>query len=135
MSNIIDDGSERRLGLTFSRTFSLVRPAVSQVLQVANQVRDGGRKRLLNSDLKENTNLGNIYIESMPRYGYGVGLLDLNHLPTIFGDFTINYDAQLEQVGTQWIMHYHLSAPHGPGPNFWSMLILSRFYRNNIFTR
>lgn len=135
MLNNYEDGSEYRLGLTFSRTFSLVRPALSLVLQNAKRVREDGGKRLTNSDLKKNTNLGSIYIESMPRYGYGVGLLDHNHLPTLFGDYALIYDSWLEQVGTQWIMHYHLGAPHGPGPSFWNMLIINRFYRSSFFTR
>lgn len=33
------------------------------------------------------------------------------------------HDPSLSLPATQWLMHYHLSAPNGPGPRFWHDLV------------
>jgi len=70
----------------------------------------------------------------MPRYAIGAGLLDNNYEITLFGKFAHKHDPILEQAGTQWLMHYHLSAPQGPGPAFWHELVMSRFRGGCEFT-
>ncbi len=32
-------------------------------------------------------------------------------------------DPGLASPTTQWLLHYHLSAPHGPGPSFWHHVV------------
>ncbi|MEZ0396309.1 MAG: DUF4007 family protein [Anaerolineales bacterium] len=119
------DGNMR---LTFHRTFSLSRSSIAKVLHLA-QGRPGFRK----TDLAQYTDLGTIYQEAMPRYAYRAGLLDeKNHL-TLFGRFAAEYDPALEKPGTQWLMHYHLAAPHGPTA-FWHSLVRRRFLPGNTFT-
>jgi hypothetical protein len=43
---------------------------------------------------------------------------------TPLGEYVLAHDASLSLPATQWLMHYHLSAPHGPGPRFWHDLTL-----------
>jgi len=126
-----------RLGLTFHRTFSLVRPAVSQVVQLAVSIRQSsiegpGFTREL---IRERTNLGSIYVEAMPRYARGSGLLDDRNRLTPFGYSASQADKGLESLDTQWLMHYFMSASTGPGPLFWHELCATRFRVGNRFTR
>lgn len=116
------------MNLTFHRTFAFSRSSVSKVLRVAHN-KPGFKK----SDLATSTDLGTIYQEAMPRYAYRAGLLDeKNHL-TPFGRFAAEHDPALEKPGTQWLLHYHLAAPHGPTA-FWHRLVTRRFLSGNTFT-
>ena len=92
------------------------------------------QKCLTRETIRELTNLGTIYVEAMPRYGSGAGLLDPNNCLTPFGASAYERDPLLEQLSTQWLMHYHLCAPQGPGPAFWNELVKSRFMTGNEFT-
>jgi hypothetical protein len=130
-----DYSEGKRLGTTFHRTFALNRPAVNQVLDVVY----GSANRDKSEDLeqqvfRELTDLGTIYVEAMPRYCIGGGLLKWNYAPTIFGEYAYRHDPLLENVSTQWLMHYHLSAPQGPGPVFWHELVTTRFRSGDEFT-
>ena len=131
------NGLQKRLGITFHRTFSLVRPALSQVLEVAVNTAEleGKNVKLTRSRIQASTSLGTIYVEAMPRYCYGAGLLNQKYLPTDFGFFANKYDRLLELTGTQWIMHYHLSSSSGTGPAFWNDLVSNRFYTGSTFSR
>jgi hypothetical protein len=126
-----------QLGLTFHRTFSLVRPAIGQVVTLAAALNRGefGNAELTKDLLRENSGLGTIYVEAMPRYARGSGLLDdKNHL-TMFGEFASVSDGLLEYPDTQWLMHYFLSADSGSGPLFWHQLCSTHFRVGNRFTR
>lgn len=116
------------MSLTFHRTFSLSRSSIAKILHVA-QERPGFRQ----VDLARYTDLGTIYQEAMPRYAYRAGLLDNNNHLTTFGRFTAQHDPALEKPGTQWLLHYHLSAPHGPTA-FWHYLVTQRFLMGNTFS-
>lgn len=70
----------------------------------------------------------------MPRYSFGTGLLDNQNCLTDFGFYAQKHDRLLEQPGTQWLMHYFLSAPQGPGPAFWHELVVTRFRTGDEFT-
>lgn len=126
-----------RLGFTFHRTFSLNRSAVSDILKLAWRANPmtGKTVGLTRRMIRNLTNLGTIYVESTPRYGFGTGLLDSKNCLTPFGALAQQHDPLLNQVSTQWLMHYHLSAPHGPGPAFWHELVATRFRIGNVFTR
>jgi hypothetical protein len=69
----------------------------------------------------------------MPRYAYRAGLLNENKHLTVFGQYVAQYDLQMQQLGTQWLLHYHLSAPHRPTA-FWHHLVVRRFLMGNTFT-
>lgn len=125
---------ETHLGFTFHRTFSLIRSAVSQILRAAQQAEDKGLAKLDGKSITALTSLGSIYAEAMPRYGKGSGLLNSRNFLTSFGKSVISNDLYLDQVNTQWLMHYHMSAPHGPGPLFWNQIVSKYFYSGNIFT-
>lgn len=51
----------------------------------------------------------------MEMNGYGL---------TPFGELVCRTDPHLIHENTLWLMHYHMSAPHGPGPAFWSHLVV-----------
>lgn len=125
---------ETHLGFTFHRTFSLIRSAVSQILRAAQQAEDKGLAKLDGKSITALTSLGSIYTEAMPRYGKGSGLLNSRNFLTSFGKSVTSNDLYLDQVNTQWLMHYHMSAPHGPGPLFWNQIVSKYFYSGNIFT-
>jgi hypothetical protein len=127
-----NDRRDRLMGLTFHRTFSLNRPALKTLLQLA--LTHGGIE-LTRKIIREETNLGTIYIEAMPRYGYGAGLLDSKNRLTIFGKLACLYDPLLEQIGTQWLMHYYLSSHDGPGPDYWNNLVVTFFRSGDEFTQ
>lgn len=116
------------MSLTFHRTFSLSRSSVSKVVQLA--LNHPGFKQ---SDLAESTDLGTVYQEAMPRYAVRSGLLSKGNQLTKFGRFVAQYDKQLEKTATQWLLHYHLSVPHG-NTTFWHFLVRQRFVPGNLFT-
>jgi len=105
-----------------------------QVLELAEQVSREEGKTLDNNTIRERSALGSVYVESMPRYATGAGLLDFARQLTDFGRYALAHDRMLEQHGTQWLMHYHLSAPQGPGPAFWHDLVANYFYVGREFT-
>jgi hypothetical protein len=118
--------SNERLGPTFHRTFSLVRPAVAQVLEISsNATRQGTKlKGSAFEILRAGTDLGTVYVAAMPRYAVGCGLLDdKTYRLTPLGEFVYEHDPNLNHPSTLWLMHYHLSAPAGPGPAFWHYLV------------
>ncbi len=113
--------------LTFHRTFSLSRSSITKILNLA-KLKPGFTK----TDLANNTDLGTIYQEAMPRYAIRAGLLDEIHRLTPFGSFVVQHDPGMEKLVTQWLMHYHLAAPHGPTA-FWHHLVARRFLSGNTF--
>ncbi len=116
------------MSLTFHRTFSLSRSSVSKVIQLA--CNHPGFKQ---SDLAEGTDLGTVYQEAMPRYAVRAGLLGKGNQLTVFGRYVAQHDSQLERPATQWLLHYHLAAPHG-GTAFWHFLVRQRFVPGNVFS-
>lgn len=124
----------KRLGVTFHRTFSLVRAGVLQVLELVANSRGDKSRCLSRETIRELSNLGKIYVEAMPRYAFGTGLLDSQNCLTDFGLYSQRGDKLLERLSTQWLMHYYMSAPHGPGPAFWHELVVTRFRTGNEFT-
>lgn len=127
-----------RIPMAFHETFSLKRNAVAQVLNALAAVRDEkilGSKKQRESLLRESTSLGANYVKSVPSYARGSGLLDDNYRTSIFGNYVLRHDESLEHVGTQWLMHYHLSAPQGPGPEFWSRFVVEHFRTGNYFSK
>ena len=126
--------AKQRLGLTFHRTFSLEISSLSSILALT-QTQSPDNATLTLGDIRKQLNLGTIQVEAFPRYGKGTGLLDSSLQPTRFGTTVKKKDPLLDQLSTQWLMHYHLSAPHGPGPLFWHQLVTTRFRSGDEFTR
>ena len=124
----------KRLETAFTETFSLSRPEIRQVLSVA--INDPlYNDQPYEEALRQNTTLGTRQIKGMKSYCIGSGLLNFDYSITPFGLAVKKHDPLLEQIGTQWLMHYYLSAPIGPGPAFWHELITSRFRVGDQFTR
>ncbi len=111
---------ENRIGLTFHETFSLNLPAVSKILNLS-LTNEG---RIDSKIIASQTSLGPNYVKSMPRYARATGLMEMGSFQlTPLGETVCLHDPNLVNPTTLWIMHYHLSAPNGPGPVFWSNLI------------
>ncbi len=109
-----------RISTSFHQSFSISLPAVSKVLKLSS----GIDTQDIFTGLSENTDLGNNYIKSMPRYAVGAGLLkDRSYKQTALGKKVAEQDPHLSRRETLWLMHYHLSAPLGPGPLFWHFLV------------
>lgn len=116
--------NKERFGLTFHRTFYLKLPALAQLVQIAKEARELQQPELMgNKGLRERTTLGVEYIPAMRRYGTACGILDDEGVATNFGLLLADRDPALMSEVTQWLMHYHLSAPQGPGPLFWHGLV------------
>lgn len=133
-SQLNSQNTKERLGVTFHRTFSLVRSGILQVLDLAAVSANTKARCISRETIRELSTLGTIYVEAMPRYAFGTGLLDSQNCLTHFGIYARKYDGLLEQLSTQWLMHYFLSAPHGPGPAFWHELVVTRFRVGDEFT-
>lgn len=116
-----------RFAINFHETFSLSRVSLSQVLAVA-------RGTVFSKKALADTPLGTNYQKAMPRYAYRAGLFDTRGHLTPFGRFVVQSDPGLERIATQWVLHYHLAAPHSPTA-FWHHLIQKRFRSGNSFTK
>ncbi len=131
------EGSMERIGTMFHETIVLNREAIRQVLKsVVNYWDLGDSPRVSLFDyIKERTNLGNNYIKSMPNYAIGCGLLSFNKRLTQFGQMVQNNDPSMLHPATQWLMHYYMSAPNGPGPQFWYKLICQYMVPGNSIAK
>lgn len=109
-----------RIGLSFHESFTLNVPAVSKILNLS--LANEGR---IDSTIIENqTSLGPNYVKSMPKYARATGLMEMGSFKlTPLGEVVCVHDPNLTNPTTLWAMHYHLSAPNGPGPVFWANLI------------
>lgn len=125
----------KRLGTAFHETFPLSRAAITQLVETLAAQERKGAETSIRELLREETHLGTNYVKAMPRYAFGAGILDDSYALTAFGKAVLENDPLLVQTATQWLMHYHLSAPHGPGPAFWHHLVVSRFRSGDEFTR
>ncbi len=111
---------ERRIGTAFHETFALNIPAIAAVLRVCDE-HDG---ELSAETISAETNLGSNYVDAMPNYARGIGFLEIGTLNlTPLAREVLKKDPNLTRKETLWLMHYHLSAPHGPGPAFWNHLV------------
>jgi len=116
-----------RLKVAFHETFSLVGPAIAQLVKVSAEHEElGGSTRLSRDEIARKTSLGPNYVRAVPRWAYGTGLLDLNYHLTQFGRSVWMKDPSLANVATLWSMHYHMAAPQGPGPSFWNHLVSNK---------
>lgn len=116
------------MSLTFHRTFSFSRSSVSKIIRLALI-----QPQFRQIALEKSTDLGTVYQEAMPRYAFRAGLLDKLKQLTHFGNYVARRDPTLERLSTQWLLHYHLSAPHGPTA-FWHHLVCNRFIPGNAFS-
>lgn len=109
-----------KLGLSFHRTFPLMRDMLRQVMEAASI-----RGSLSYESIRADTTLGTVQVQAARRYAFGVGLLDEHENITRFGHQVLQADAGLSSLRTQWLMHYHMVAPHRNGPAFWNYIFRS----------
>jgi hypothetical protein len=122
-----------RIETTFHETFALNLPAVVSVLQVCEEHDGQVTPDILSAEIPL---LGPNYIKAMPRYARGCGLLAMGGFTlTPFGKAVLLNDPSLERLSTLWLMHYHLSAPRGPGPAFWNRVITGTMRIGQAITR
>lgn len=107
--------------ISFHRTFALSRTRLAEVVSVVG--RHEGAKNLTEL-VYQQTNLGTIQAEAFNRYAQRSGIIDSANRFTEFGRKLFSEDRHLSSTTSQWLIHYHLSAPHGPGVGFWSHLVL-----------
>ena len=111
-----------RIGTAFHETFALNLAAIAAVLRVCDE-HDGD----LNPETirqESDTTLGPNYVTSMTMYARGTGLLEVgSYKLSPLGRIVRACDPNLMKLSTLWMMHYHLSAPIGPGPGFWNYLV------------
>jgi hypothetical protein len=127
----------KRIPALFHESFSLSRSSIIQILKAIQNVPSDiplNSKSEREDYFQSSTNLGKNYIKSMPYYCKGTGLISFDYQITIFGQMVLSKEIHLDQLGTQWLMHYHLSAPQGPGPSFWHEAITRLIFTGNIFT-
>jgi hypothetical protein len=124
-----------RIPIAFHETLSLSRKSISEIIRVisdnASLVTKNTVKR---KDFEEKTSLGKNYVKAMPVYAIGCGFIDRNHTLSSLGRAAFLHDRNFDLISTQWLMHYHLSAPQGPGPIFWNQVVSKFFYAGNVFT-
>jgi hypothetical protein len=126
-----------RIPSLFHESFSLSRSSLTQILKavfLAPNDLDFKSKAKREEFFNQNTTIGTNYVKSMPNYSKGTGLIDFNYRLIPFGKKVFTNDLLFEQNITQWLMHYHLSAPLGPGPAFWHELVKTRFRSGDEFT-
>ncbi len=112
--------AKERIGTAFHETFALNIPAIAAVLRICDE-HDGV---LSPETISSETNLGPNYVTAMPMYARGTGLLEMgSYQLTPLARTVLEKDPNLTRTETLWLMHYHLSAPHGPGPGFWNHLV------------
>jgi len=116
-----------QFAISFHETFSLSRVSLAQIVE--NAYKNGALER----KILVNTALGTNYQKAMPRYAFRAGLLDKGNKLTSFGRFAAQHDPGQEKLATQWLLHYHLAAPHG-STAFWHHLVRQRFLAGNTFT-
>ena len=125
-----------RLGTIFHETFSLSRQSLFQIIRVIDS--NPGIVNMPQTEreslLQQQTSLGTRYIKAMPRYALGCGFINFHYMLSTLGKYALTYDNLLDQAGTQWLMHYHLNAPHGPGAPFWHEVVSKRFYLGSVFS-
>jgi hypothetical protein len=125
-----------RLGTIFHETFPLSRQSLFQIIKAIdnNPSIANMRQTERESLFQQQTSLGTRYIKAMPRYALGCGFINSHYVLSALGKYTLSHDSLLDQTGTQWLMHYHLSAPHGPGAPFWHEVVSKRFYPGSVFS-
>lgn len=112
--------SSSRISLAFHESFALSLPSIAPVLRLSHE----NAGLISSSTIRAQTSLGPNYVKAMPRYARACGLMEMgSYRLTPFGETVCQHDPHLTQPATLWLMHYHLSAPHGPGPAFWSHLV------------
>jgi hypothetical protein len=117
-----------RLPVSFHRKFALVRSEIASILTVCA----GAEKVITRKVFEEQTTLGSTKREAVPNYARGCGLVEFDSFQiTSLGMTVFNNDPNLIHPATLWLMHYHLSAPMGPGPLFWHYCITQRLRPGN----
>ena len=113
---------QQRLGPTFHRTFSLIRPGISHILRTAAE-----KGRCTKQLLLTESPLGPIQIDAMLRYAHATRLTDEENKLSALGRIVWNHDPNLDNQQTLWILHYHLCSPNTLAPAYWPLVATTLF--------
>lgn len=129
--------TQTRIPTVFHEDISLSRQSLSKIVKAVFENHDlqSASQTVRRELLSESTSLGANYVKAMPYYARGCGLMSPKYELTTFGNFAFSHDEQFDLASTQWIMHYHLSTPHGPGPIFWYQVVKKFFFSGNLFSK
>ena len=135
-SNGFPENTNDKLGFTFHRSFPLNRRAINEILNIIvdRPILESEKEQISLKEIRSKSQLGTIYVDSMPRWAFGTGLIGQNKLLLSFGNYAFKNDPLLELLDTQWLMHYFISTSNGPGPLFWHELIKTHFRSGNEFS-
>ncbi len=124
-----------KVSIPTHESFSLNRPALSQILSLAIE-RDhaGETRRLTSDDIHELTSLGTRQVKAARPYAKSSGLVNEQDKPTRFGGMAFFHDTGLSQVTTQWALHYHLTSTSSHTPSFWRHLVVQKLQPDTSFT-
>lgn len=124
-----------KVSIPTHESFSLNRPALSQLLSLAiEHDRSGEAKRLTSDDIPEMTSLGTRQVKAARPYAKSSGLVNEQDRPTRFGEIVFFHDAGLSQAATQWAIHYHLTSASPHIPSFWRHLVTQNFHPDTSLT-
>ena len=129
--------AQTRIPTVFHEDISLSRQSLSKIVKA---VSDNPELHALSQTerrefFSKSTSLGANYVKAMPYYARGCGLIGQKYELSPLGIFAFRNDEQFDLANTQWLMHYHLSAPQGPGPAFWNQVITKFFFSGNLFSK
>ena len=110
-----------RLKSSFNETFALDFARIGYVLDAGASAADGCFTKT-NEHIA--MNLGVKMQEAYPRWAKGLGLIESSRGAgcfrlTAFGQRVAHNKPLMRDRWAQWLMHYHLAAPIGPGPEYW----------------
>ena len=60
-------------------------------------------------------------------------MLDSDYQLSPFGMLVLKSDPLMELKSTQWLIHYFMSAPSGPGPLYWHRVVSKRLRPGEVF--
>lgn len=126
-----------RVPTQFALTYPFSRPQLVQILRgvvISTNVDDLASEDKRIAYFRPISQLSIGQIKSMPYYGLGGGLLTPDYQLSQFGTHALKNDPLLSYSSTQWLIHYHMSAPHGPGPLYWHKLVCKWLHSGEEFT-
>jgi len=125
--------------ISFHRTFSLNRPAITQILFALHTFSSLDQdETVIYQYLRTHTSLGTVQIASFFQYAKRIGFVGHDYRLTRLGLSILRYDKSISSLASQWVAHYHIASPHNVGVPFWHYLTTEviaqgyRLHRNSI---
>jgi hypothetical protein len=135
IEHLLKDSMEKT-SLAFHESFPLRRPSLAEILKLAVEWHSTlDKTKSPNFDvIYQQTSLGTNEVKAMRRYAHAVGLFDNQEKPTLIGKVIHRSDPGMNELKTQWLLHYNLVTPCGSGPAFWAHLVTQLLKPGNHLT-